>query len=119
LLDSVTVAAPNLSQPQLLAQMYAMIGQPNVAVKMYEAMSRAAHTSNANTSMQSDSAALHYSGDEARAFSWHHALLADAIAETADTLTLLAIADSLDQRSTRSYYGRDWKLAHHVRGLVA
>ena len=29
------------------------------------------------------------------------------------------LADSIDQISLRSYYGRDWRLAHHVRGLIA
>ena len=55
----------------------------------------------------------------ARAFVWHHALLADAIAASGDTVRLRAIADTLDMVSRRSYYGRDWKMAHHVRGLIA
>ena len=54
-----------------------------------------------------------------RAFVWHHALLADAIAPGGDTVRLKAIADTLDMVSRRSYYGRDWRMAHHVRGLVA
>jgi tetratricopeptide (TPR) repeat protein len=58
-------------------------------------------------------------GDRARAFCWAHALLADAIAETADTVRLGALADSIEEASVRSYYGRDWRLAHHVRGLIA
>jgi len=55
----------------------------------------------------------------ARAFVWHHALLADAIAASGDTVRLRAIADTLDMVSRRSYYGRDWKMANHVRGLIA
>jgi len=55
----------------------------------------------------------------ARAFAWEHALLADAIGAEADTLRLLAIADSIETIGARSYYGRDWRLHHHVRGLVA
>lgn len=55
----------------------------------------------------------------ARAFAWEHALLADAIAASADTARLLALADSIERIGARSYYGRDWRLHHHVRGLVA
>jgi DNA-binding SARP family transcriptional activator/TolB-like protein len=57
--------------------------------------------------------------DDASAFAWHHALLADAIAPNADTLRLHAIADSIEFVGARSYYARDWRLAHHVRGLIA
>jgi hypothetical protein len=57
--------------------------------------------------------------DDARAFAWHHALLADAIAPNADTLRLHAIADSIESVGARSYYARDWRLSHHVRGLIA
>ena len=58
-------------------------------------------------------------GDEARAFAWHHALLADATAPDADTTVLRALADSIEQIGARSYYGRDHLLHHHVRGLIA
>ena len=37
----------------------------------------------------------------------------------ADTAELRALADSIEQVSARSYYGRDWRLHHHVRGLLA
>jgi DNA-binding SARP family transcriptional activator/tetratricopeptide (TPR) repeat protein/TolB-like protein len=53
----------------------------------------------------------------ARAYAWHHALMADAIAPVADTTQLDALADTLVMVSPRSYYGRDWRLADHVRGL--
>ncbi|HEX6049031.1 MAG TPA: BTAD domain-containing putative transcriptional regulator, partial [Gemmatimonadaceae bacterium] len=56
---------------------------------------------------------------EARAFCWHHALAADAYAPTGDTLRLRATADTLEAGCARSFYGRDWRLHHHVRGLVA
>ena len=64
------------------------------------------------------------SGGTARAFAWHHALLADFIARTGncrspDTPTLEALADSVERIGRRSYYGRDWSLHHHVRGLIA
>lgn len=57
--------------------------------------------------------------DDARSFTWHHALLADAIAAVADTTELRALADSIEQAAARSYYGRDWRLHHHVLGLIA
>lgn len=62
---------------------------------------------------------LSLSGDNARAFTWPRALEADALAASGDTLPLRAIADSLEQVGPRSYYGRDWTLFHHVRGLIA
>ena len=55
----------------------------------------------------------------ARAFCWHHALLADALGTTGDTTRLRGIADTLQMACQRSYYGRDWRLYHHVRGLLA
>jgi len=66
-------------------------------------------------------------GDWARAFCWHHALQAEALAgwwpgdapPQVDTVRLRALADSIETVSARSYYGRDWRLAHHVRGLIA
>ena len=60
-----------------------------------------------------------YQGGNARTFAWHHALLADALAEHADLGTLSALADSIERVGARSYYGRDWLLHHHVRGLIA
>lgn len=55
----------------------------------------------------------------ARAFCWHHALGADAYSFTGDTVTLRAKADTLEQTCGGSYYARDWRLHHHVRGLIA
>ena len=55
----------------------------------------------------------------ARTFCWHHALAADASGETADTNWLKAVADTLERACRRSYYARDWRLYHHVRGLIA
>jgi DNA-binding SARP family transcriptional activator/TolB-like protein len=57
----------------------------------------------------------------ARGFCWHHALAADASASTSagDTTWLRATADTLEAGCSRSYYGRDWRLFHHVRGLIA
>jgi DNA-binding SARP family transcriptional activator/tetratricopeptide (TPR) repeat protein/TolB-like protein len=63
-------------------------------------------------------------GGSSRAFAWHHALVADFIARGGNcvapaTPTLESLADSVDRIGRRSYYGRDWTLHHHVRGLVA
>lgn len=58
-------------------------------------------------------------GDLMRAFAWEKATLADAIRARADTTELLALADTLERFAPRSYYSRDWRLHHHVRGLVA
>ncbi len=58
-------------------------------------------------------------GDQARAFSWVRALDADAIGDKADTTKLRALADSIERFSRFSYYGRDWGLAFHVRGIIA
>jgi DNA-binding SARP family transcriptional activator/TolB-like protein len=55
----------------------------------------------------------------ARGFCWMHALGADSYAGTGDTITLKVKADTLERGCTRSFYGRDWGLYHHVRGLIA
>ncbi len=59
------------------------------------------------------------SGGLARQFCWIHALEADAVAGAGDTTLLRALADSIAMEATRSYYGRDGRLVHHVRGLIA
>ncbi len=58
-------------------------------------------------------------GGRARQFCWGHALEAEALAGSGDTLRLRRLADSIEQASRRSYYGRDRLLAFHVRGLIA
>ena len=61
-------------------------------------------------------------GSASRAFAWHHALLADFIARVGECgakYRLEALADSIERIGRRSYYGRDWTLHHHVRGLIA
>jgi hypothetical protein len=59
--------------------------------------------------------------DRARAFAWGHAQLADALylADAADSARLGALADSVQSIGARSYLARDWRLHHHVRGLIA
>lgn len=58
-------------------------------------------------------------GDQARAFCWHHALEGAALAGLGDTILLNAMADSIRSVAGHSYYGRDWRLHHHLLGLVA
>jgi len=59
------------------------------------------------------------SGTASRGFCWHHALLADAIAASGDTVRLRALADTLSVGCAKSFFGRDRRLHHHVRGLLA
>jgi len=58
-------------------------------------------------------------GGTARGFAWHHALEADILAPKGDTVRLRSLADSVEVGGSRSYYGRDWRLPHHIRGQVA
>ena len=58
-------------------------------------------------------------GDKARAFCWQHALEGAALAPSGDTVLLRRLADSVGAVAERSYYGRDWRLNHHLLGLVA
>lgn len=59
-------------------------------------------------------------GDAARWFTWTRALEANALAAAGlDTGSLHAIADSMRTIGPMSYYGRDWRLHHHVLGLIA
>ena len=59
--------------------------------------------------------------NDARRFAWSMALAADALylAGRVDTMQLNALADSIEVIGSRSSYGRDWRVHHHVRGLVA
>jgi DNA-binding SARP family transcriptional activator/TolB-like protein len=68
---------------------------------------------------RNDRLTLPISSVGARAFCWHHALAADALAGSGDTVRLRFLADSLERGCHRSVYGRDWRLYHHVRGLLA
>lgn len=92
----------------------ARLGDVEGAVRIYETGS---HPRPVQKGVGSPLAPLY--GDGARAFCWSHALEADAIAATGDTARLRALADSVELMSTRSYYGRDWRLPHHIRGLIA
>jgi len=59
-------------------------------------------------------------GDAARWFTWTRALEANALANSGfDTTRLRAIGDSMRFLGPMSYYARDWRLYHHVLGLIA
>lgn len=62
-----------------------------------------------------------YPADWARTFTWPRTLMADAMwqAGDRDTVRLSALADSIQAIGAQSYYARDWRLYHHVRGLIA
>jgi predicted Zn-dependent protease len=89
----------------------ARIGKCDDAVAVIEVM-------HAGRAMTEDPAP----GGASRAFAWHHALLADNVARAGSCRNaprLEALADSIERIAHRSYYGRDWTLHHHVRGLIA
>ena len=62
-----------------------------------------------------------YPADWARTFTWPRTLMADALwqAGDRDTVRMSILADSIQAIGVRSYYARDWRLYHHVRGLIA
>ena len=122
--SNATFAAIIHSAPAMrlvVANSLARLGQRMVAARMYENI----FIARAGTGPPSPVQPL--VGDEARAYAWHRALEADALGATwpgdappnVDTAALRIIADSIELVSRRSYYGRDWRLAHHVRGLIA
>ncbi len=55
----------------------------------------------------------------ARAWCWMHALAADAYEPTGDTVSLRVQADTLEAGCGRSFFARDWRLYHYVRGQIA
>jgi tetratricopeptide (TPR) repeat protein/TolB-like protein len=59
-----------------------------------------------------------FNPSEARGFTWSHALEADALARAGDTTAARVLVDSLEKAGKQSYYGRDWILHHHVRGML-
>jgi tetratricopeptide (TPR) repeat protein len=91
----------------------ARLGQRRDAARLYETFLHGTGDHEPSSPFQS------LAGDDARAFAWNHALLAEAIAPLGDTIHLRALADSIERIGARSYYGRDWRLHHHVLGLIA
>ena len=57
-------------------------------------------------------------GQIARGRSWNLTHYASALAAAGDTGRLAALADTLERWGRLSAYGRDWRLHHHVRGLL-
>jgi tetratricopeptide (TPR) repeat protein len=113
-IDSVIARYPGTGELMLTkGNDLGRLGQWDAATRIYEAHSHI------TPAPESASPFMPLDGDGARAFCWHHALEADAIAGSGDTLRLRMLADSIQMISARSYYGRDWRLAHHVRGLIA
>lgn len=99
----------NKEMPGVIANSMARIGRVTDARAIYERLGHSA-------GVPSESP---IAGTHARGFSWSHALLADALADVADTAWLRTVSDSIQAISTRSYYGRDWRLHHHIRGILA
>lgn len=85
------------------------LGDYAAAARRYEA---AAHP-------VSSPATLPLPASQARGFCWMHVLAGDALAPSGDSVALQATADTLEAGCARSFYGRDWRLFHHVRGAIA
>ncbi|MEX2153664.1 MAG: BTAD domain-containing putative transcriptional regulator [Gemmatimonadaceae bacterium] len=90
------------------------LGNAKAAITLFEGFDHG--PARAPVSLSADPAAA---GQRARGFAWHHALEADAIAAVADTAYLRALADSVERIGAQSYFGRDWLLHHHIKGLIA
>jgi tetratricopeptide (TPR) repeat protein len=90
------------------------LGNAKAAINLFEGFDHG--PARAPVSLSADPAAA---GQRARGFAWHHALEADAIAALADPSYLRALADSVERIGAQSYFGRDWILHHHIRGLIA
>lgn len=57
--------------------------------------------------------------EQARDFTWAHALEGDALWRIGDTTATRVLMDSVRYVGARSYYGRDWNLYKHLAGLLA
>jgi hypothetical protein len=97
----------------LHANTLARVGSPDQAAREYETMTDHGARPEPSSPVQS------LAGDRARSFAWHHALEADAIGRSVPLSRLNALADSIERIGARSYYARDWRLYHHVRGVAA
>jgi predicted Zn-dependent protease len=113
-LERLTAEHPAARSLELVrADGLARLGRRSDAARLYEAHAHGAEWQEPPSPYQP------LAGDAARAFAWEHSLLAEAIAASGDTVRLRALADSIESIGGRSYYGRDWRLHHHVRGLIA
>lgn len=109
-LETARKLDPDETLGNVTANSLSRLGRYDEAVAIYE---RAGHPSKKPDVMPG------VTPNNARVFSWIHALEADAIAPAGDTVRLHALADSIAAVSQRSYYGRDWRLHHHILGLIA
>lgn len=95
---------------------FARLGKPDAAERLFHAQIARFDPSDA---LGDRAGVSGLTGNTARAFCWSRALEAEAIAGGGDTIKLHALADSIRDVSVRSYYGRDWRLYHHVLGRIA
>jgi tetratricopeptide (TPR) repeat protein/TolB-like protein len=90
--------------PQLRAQILLEMGRPADAAVVFDSVARASYPG--------------APGQLARHRSWNLTHFASALAAAGDTGRLTALADTLQRWGQLSAYGRDWRLHHHVRGLL-
>jgi tetratricopeptide (TPR) repeat protein len=111
-LDRAEAAMPNAGVQTVLVRgnNLGRLGEYAAAALLYE---RSAHGPRLETRE------FPPAGTASRGFCWHHALLADAIAPSGDTVRLRGLADTLAVGCAKSFFGRDRRLHHHVRGLLA
>jgi predicted Zn-dependent protease len=113
-IEQLTAKYPESSALELVrANNLARIGLTDSAARVYETFGHA--------SGDFDPRSPYYPlrGDDARGFAWHHALEADVLASAGDTARSRILADSIELVSARSYYGRDTRLPHDIRGVIA
>jgi tetratricopeptide (TPR) repeat protein len=115
-LDTFIVRNPGPEFAAVLVTAHAIgrLGDATEAIRLFERHDHGPALTPVSLSADPTSA-----GQRARGFAWHHALEADAIAAVADTVYLRALADSVERIGAQSYFGRDWRLHHHIRGLIA
>ena len=91
--------------PQHRAQVFLELGRARDAALLFDSIGRASFPQLAPAQI-------------ARHRSWNLVHQASALAAAGDTGSLSALADTLEWWGRRSAYGRDWRLHHHVRGLL-
>lgn len=93
----------------LRADALARLGKLSEARKIYEGSGHPPGSSRAGQ----------FTPPEARAFAWAHALEADALIRAGDTVAARSLLDSIQRAGLQSYYDRDKRLHHHVRGMLS
>ena len=112
IIDALTAASPDAAWfvNLIRADNLRLLGDYAGAFRYFERLSHGPPDNQASLPIEPPSA---------RAYCWHHGLAADALGPSADTTLLRGITDTLSFGCHRSYYGRDWVLHHHARGLLA